>query len=213
MPHPGRPRHRSPVGWRELRRRRDRLLDAVGRQVRELRLEGGVSQRALAASAGIDPAHLSRIERGLVVASLDVLTAVSASLGADLSLRLFPTAAPRLRDHLQAAMVEAIVRQLGPRWVATPELPVPIARGVIDLALRPRNGGIGVACEVQSQLRSLDLIQRRLAEKALRSRISTGTDQRRRDSSWCGPPPETGRSFARTRRHSARVSPRATWMR
>ena len=140
---------------------------SIGRQIAELRHESGVSQRALADSAGIDRAHLSRMERGLAAASMDVLTAVSASLGADLSLRLFPTAAPRLRDHLQAPMVEAVIRRLGPRWAVAPELPVAEARGVIDLALRLRHDGLGIACEVQSQLRSIDLIQRRLAEKAL----------------------------------------------
>ena len=165
MPTPGRLHAR--IGSLELRRRQDRLRAAIGAQIRELRNETGVSQRALANAAGIDCGHLSRIERGLAAASLDVLAAVSASLGADLSLRLFPTAAPRIRDHLQSPIVEAIIQRLAPHWAAIPELPVPAARGVIDLVLHARGGGFSVACEVHSQLRSIDLIQRRLAEKTL----------------------------------------------
>jgi transcriptional regulator with XRE-family HTH domain len=165
MPQVGRPR--APVRGPELRRRQDRLRQALGRQILELRAESGVSQRALADAAGIDRAHVSRIERGLAAASLDVVAIVAALLGADVSVRLFPTVSARLRDHVQAPMVEAFIRRLHPRWAAIPEMPVPAARGVIDLALRLRREAFGVACEFHSQLRSIDLIQRRLAEKRL----------------------------------------------
>ena len=59
-------------------------------------------------------------------------------------------------------MIEALVRRLDRRWIATPELPVPAARGVIDLALRERGGQPAIACEAQSQLRALELVLRRL---------------------------------------------------
>jgi transcriptional regulator with XRE-family HTH domain len=155
------------VGRREIYRRQRDLRTAIGRQIAELRQVASVSGRALAASAEIDAGHLSRIERGAAAASLDVLVAISACLGADLGVRLFPTAGPRLRDHLQAPMVEALLRRLHPRWMAVPELPVARARGVIDVAISPRSGGLGVACEAHSELRSLDLVMRRLQEKGL----------------------------------------------
>jgi transcriptional regulator with XRE-family HTH domain len=139
----------------------------VGTQIRELREELGVSQAALARAVRADQGHLSRVERGLAAASLDLLLALSANLGSDLSLRLFPTAGPRLRDHLQAPMVEALVRHLDRRWVARPEVPVPLARGVIDLTLSLRGEGFAVACEAHSELRSIELVLRRLSEKSL----------------------------------------------
>ena len=101
------------------------------------------------------------------MSSLDVLVAIAAHLGADLSVRLFPTAGERLRDRLQAPMVEAVVRRLRDPWRATAEVPVLDARGVIDLVLRNQADRTSVACEAHSQLRSVDLVLRRLHEKTL----------------------------------------------
>ena len=157
----------SMVGVREIRRRRVRLRTTTGAQILELRLELGLSQTAVAAGAGINQGHLSRIERGLDGASFETLIAVSACLGADLGVRLFPTSGPRLRDHLQAPMVEALLARLDHRWRALPELPVPQARGVIDVVLRLRGGSMAIAVEAHSELRSVDLVLRRLREKTL----------------------------------------------
>lgn len=155
-----------PIGVRELERRRRRVRDHVGTQIRDLREESGISQESLAAAAGIDQGHLSRIERGLVQPSIDVLVAIAVTLGADLGIRLFPGTGPRIRDRLQAPMVEALVRSLHPRWRPMPELAVPRARGFIDLAIGLRDGSAGVACEAHSELRAIDTIQRRVVEKA-----------------------------------------------
>jgi transcriptional regulator with XRE-family HTH domain len=153
------------IGRREIKRRQEQLRIGIGHQIRESREEASVSRKALATAAGIDPSYLFRIERGVAAATLDVLVSLSAGLGSDLSVRLFPTAGPRLRDHLQAPMIEALLRRLHERWTALPELPVIRARGVIDLALR--QGGLAIACEAHSELRSIDLVVRRLREKTL----------------------------------------------
>jgi transcriptional regulator with XRE-family HTH domain len=158
---------KCPIGVRALERRERRLRVHIGQQVAELRAEAGVSQAALAAAAGIHQGHLSRIERGEVGASLEVLDRIAAGLGAELGVRLFPGAGPRLRDRFQAPMIEALVRRLDPRWVRSPEFPVPRARGFIDLAIGLRGGGMGIECEAQSELRSIDLIVRRQREKSL----------------------------------------------
>lgn len=162
MAHP-----KCPIGARELRRRERRLHAHIGQQITELRTEAGVSQAALAAAAGIDQGHLSRIERGAAHPSLEVLDRTAAALGAELGVRLFPAAGPRIRDRFQAPMIEALIRRLDPRWIASPELPVPRARGFIDLVIGIRGGSMGVACEAQSELRAIDLIVRRLREKAM----------------------------------------------
>ncbi len=155
-----------PIGLRELERRKRRVREHVGGQIQELRAEAGISQQALAAAAGIDQAHLSRIQRGMVQPSIDVLVAIAAALGADLGIRLFPGSGPRIRDRMQAPMVEALIRSLHPRWRPIPELAVPSARGFIDLAIGLRDGSAGIACEAHSELRAIDTIQRRVVEKA-----------------------------------------------
>jgi transcriptional regulator with XRE-family HTH domain len=156
---------KCPIGVRELMRRQRRLRGYLGTQIADLRTESGVSQATLAAAAEINRGHLSRIERGLAGASVDVLDRIAACLGADLSVRLFPTAGPRLRDRFQAPMIEALIRRLHAGWRTWPELQVPLARGFIDLAMA-QGTGPGVACEAHSELRSIDTIQRRLREKA-----------------------------------------------
>lgn len=157
----------SAIGKREVARRQERLRQAIAAQILELRLETGVTLRTLAGATGIDVGHLSRIERGLAVPALETLVGIAAALGADVGIRLFPNAGPRLRDRLQAPMIEALLRRLGSGWQGSPEYPVPKARGVVDLLVRNPRASFSIACEAHSQLRSVDLVLRRLHEKAL----------------------------------------------
>ncbi len=142
------------------------MREHVGTQIKDLREESGISQKGLAAAAGIDQGYLSKVERGLAQPSMDVLVAIAAALGADLGIRLFPGSGPRIRDRLQAPMVDALIRELHGRWRPHPELAVPKARGFIDLAFGLRDSTAGVACEAHSELRAIDTIQRRVVEKA-----------------------------------------------
>ena len=150
----------------ELARRDVALRRWIGRQLTDLRLEFGVTQLQLAECAGIDQGHLSKIETGAARPSLEALTALSACLGTDLSVRLFPTGAPRLHDRFQAPMIDALIQFLGPAWRAQPEVPVRGARGVIDLVVRRALDHLTIACECHSELRRLELVIRRAAEKA-----------------------------------------------
>lgn len=156
-----------PIGSRELARRQQRLRANVGAQILELRLAAGITQRALAFACGIHPAHLSRIERGLARPSVDALVAIGASLGADLGVRYFPGSGPRIKDRIQAPMVEALIRILHPRWIRLPELAVPKARGFVDLALGLRDADAGIECEAHSEMRVVDELLRRQVEKTL----------------------------------------------
>ena len=153
------------VGQRVVARQTREIRRRIGLQIEELRSDAGVSQAALARCARIDRAHLLRIEAGEVGASVDVLTAIGACLGADLGVRYFPTAAPRLRDRFQAPMIEALLRICSAAWRAKPEVPVRAARGVIDLVLARALDRCTVACECHSELRRLEFVLRRAAEK------------------------------------------------
>jgi transcriptional regulator with XRE-family HTH domain len=158
--------HRCPIGARELAERSRRLREHVGRQIRDLRIEDGISQTRLAAATGIDQGHLSRIERGRVQPTWEVLVAIGACLGADLGVRYFPGSGPRLKDRFQAPIIEALIRILHARWIRYPELAVPKARGFVDLALGDRLG-TGIECEAHTEIRALDELLRRQLEKAL----------------------------------------------
>jgi transcriptional regulator with XRE-family HTH domain len=151
---------------RRLRGRRRDLFRALGLELRRLREDAGRSQASISRVAGIAQSHLSGIEAGTAEPSLRVLLAIGEALGADLSVRLFPNAGPRIRDRLQVAMSEALIATLHPRWRVTPEVPVerPV-RGVIDLVLRDRSGPDVVSTEIHSQLRRVEQQIRWAAQK------------------------------------------------
>jgi len=113
------------------------------------------------------PSFLARIEAAQVQASIPVLTRISVALGADLSLRFYAGAGPRIRDRFQAPMIEALLRDLDPRWTARLEVPIPRpARGIVDLVLTDRASPSTVIGEAQSELRQVEQQLRWFAEKA-----------------------------------------------
>jgi transcriptional regulator with XRE-family HTH domain len=87
----------------------------IGAEVRRLRLDSGLSQRALARLADVDQGYVSQIEAGECQPSLAVLLAISDALGADLGVHLYPNTGPRIRDRTQAAMIEELLRVLDDR--------------------------------------------------------------------------------------------------
>lgn len=153
-------------GSRELARRSRETNRWIGRQIQEARTEAGVSQAQLARCAGLAPSYVWRIEAGLANPSVDALSAIATCLGCDLGVRLFPTSGPRLHDRFQAPILEALLRVRHESWGGTLEVPVPAARGVIDLVLARSMDRCTIACECHSELRRLELLLRRGAEKA-----------------------------------------------
>lgn len=134
-----------------------RLYRQMGEDIRRMRLDAGLPLARVAAATGHDTSFLARIESGDAHPSLAVLISIGVALGADLSLRYFAGAGPRIHDRFQAPMVEALLRELDPRW--RPEVEVPIvrpARGVIDLVLADTTSPTTIATEVQSDLRRLE---------------------------------------------------------
>ncbi len=118
----------------------------------------------MAREAGVDPSHVSMIERGLREPSLAVLASICGVLGLDIGLRLYATTGPTIRDRHQAAIVEMLIRSLGPGWHRLVEVPVrQPARGVIDLVLARE---VVVATEVHSELRTVEQLIRWAGDKA-----------------------------------------------
>jgi transcriptional regulator with XRE-family HTH domain len=152
---------------RETARRMRRLGLQNGEDIRRLRLEAGVTLAQVSEVVGVHRSHLARIEANQVRPSLEVLTAVGVALGADLSVRYFAGAGPRLHDRFQAPMVETLLKCLDPRWHTDVEVPVTRpSRGVIDLVLTDHASPVILAAEVQSELRRLEQQIRWSAEKA-----------------------------------------------
>jgi len=111
---------RSPAALREQRD----LRRAVGLEIRRAREDAGVSQARLAAEAGISQGHLSRIEAGEVEASMAILAAIARALGGRLRIRIEPGSGPAIRDHIQAAMLQALLPLIDVRWARFLEVPV-----------------------------------------------------------------------------------------
>ncbi|HEX9550180.1 MAG TPA: helix-turn-helix transcriptional regulator [Candidatus Limnocylindrales bacterium] len=152
---------------REAARQARRIWTHAGEDVRRLRLDANVSGPELSRAVGIDPAHLWRIEAGLAHPSLEVLVAIGVALGADLGVRYFAGAGPRIHDRFQAPMLEKVVSELHPRW--RPQLEVVVtrpARGVIDLVLHDTVTETVVASELHSDLRRIEQQLRWANEKA-----------------------------------------------
>lgn len=152
---------RTRVG-RDAARDAQRIRRALGDELRRLRQDSGLSLSELARAALVSKAHLSDIENARREASLTILCRTSSVLGASLGVRLFAGTGPLMRDHIQVAMISALLRELHPRWQATPEVAVhqPV-RGVIDLVMdsahaTDRASSPLVACEAQSELRRLE---------------------------------------------------------
>jgi transcriptional regulator with XRE-family HTH domain len=147
-------------------RRASDLRQGIGSQIRTLRTDAHVSQRRLSDAAGMDQGYMSRIESGRCEPSLAALIAIADALGADLSVRLHPSTGPRIRDHIQARMVEALLETIDPSWHRLVEVPVRRpARGSIDVVLARAPGPI-IAVELHSELRRLEQQLRWASEKA-----------------------------------------------
>jgi transcriptional regulator with XRE-family HTH domain len=160
-------RPRLPVWVHQADRRTVELLRAIGTEVRRLREDASVSQAAVAREARMSPGQLCDIEAGRGDWSPRTLNRIATALGADLSIRLYPNTGPRIRDRLQAPMMEALLRILHPRWRATLEVAVRHpARGIIDAVLDDRASPLIVAVESESDIRRVEQHLRWSQDKA-----------------------------------------------
>jgi transcriptional regulator with XRE-family HTH domain len=132
----------------------------------------GLTQRQIALRAHIDQSLVSRIQRGLVVPSLEMAERLSNATGHRFSIRLLPAQGPRLRDTGQMRFAEAIRTQAHPRWKVLLEVPVapsPDQRAA-DLVLMQAQHAIHIEIErwlrdFQAQLRRGQLKRLALGER------------------------------------------------
>jgi transcriptional regulator with XRE-family HTH domain len=140
---------------------------AFAAELRGLREDGNISQERLAEAAGLAQSHLSRIEAGRTEPSIETAAALALALGARYEMRLRVGTGSPIRDHIQARIVEALLRVAHPRWRRFVEVVVhrPV-RGSIDVVFHDPVAGMVIATEVQSQIRRLEQQLRWSNEKA-----------------------------------------------
>ena len=141
------------VAARQAREIRGRL----GSELRTAREDAGISLSRLAGTCGMSKGQLHRIEAGTSQPGWEVLARLCAALGRRVGLTLYPDSGPLVRDHISAAMVEALLKVRHERW--RPRLEVAVyrpVRGSIDLVLEDVADVHVVACEAQSDLRRIE---------------------------------------------------------
>ena len=123
------------------------------RAAKAMRLDFGYSKHQLAQAAGIAHSSYARIEAGDAVPGVELMARVAAALGGRLNFYLQQGTGPALRDHLQAAMIEALLAVLHARWRTGLEVNVyrPV-RGTIDAVLDDRHAHVAIATESHSAL-------------------------------------------------------------
>ena len=148
------------------RRTKERTSVVVG-DIDRLRRDAGVSISALSRESGVSQAHVSQVLAGEREPSIAVLTALTEALGADLSIRIYPGTGPKLRDRVQALIVEELVQIAAPTWRRSVEVPVSKpARGFIDVVFDEPVQRVIVATEVQSRIDRLEQQIRWAQDKA-----------------------------------------------
>jgi transcriptional regulator with XRE-family HTH domain len=156
----------SPKRAAAARRVADRAHQLLAEDIGRLRDDAGITRKALAEDAGVDPRFFGRIEDGEERPSIDTYAKIALALGADLGARLYPHSGPRIRDRHQARILEVLLAFLDPRWHAYLEVAVrQPARGWIDALLHAEAARDVVAVEIQSDLRRLEQLLRWIPEK------------------------------------------------
>jgi len=87
----------------------------LGRRVRTERLARHLTQQELADLAGLDTAHLSRIESGKAVPSINMVKKLADALGLRIAEMFSDVPAHKTRDHGWAEKMGAMVREMTPR--------------------------------------------------------------------------------------------------
>jgi transcriptional regulator with XRE-family HTH domain len=150
-------------------RRGRKVLMELGSEWLEARVAAGLAQEKLGIAIGMSGTKIGRIEHGRLP-SLSILDAheLSAMLGLDLSIRLYPAGSP-LRDEAQARRLRGILEHVRPPLRYRVDVPLaqhpdqPRDMRAWDAVLYGH--GERTAIELESRLRDLQATVRRHALK------------------------------------------------
>lgn len=131
---------------------------------RDLRLTAGLTQAIVARASGMARSTYADLERGRT-AEVSLLRAaiVSAVLGQDLSVKLYPFGPP-VRDAGHLRLLGKIVERLSSMWRVTHESPIPIQgdRRAWDLLLE---GPAIIGVEAETRLGDVQALERAIHGK------------------------------------------------
>jgi transcriptional regulator with XRE-family HTH domain len=141
-------------------RRGERLVREYADAIRDARQAASLSQRSVAAAAGMSKATVSRMERGVrPLPDLILAARVARVVGLDLTVKCFPSAGP-LRDAAHVKLLGKLIERLHGDVRRDAERPVrAMDQRAWDLLLTVGDQRIGVAAE--TRLRDLQALLRR----------------------------------------------------
>jgi transcriptional regulator with XRE-family HTH domain len=138
------------------------LVSATARDLREARLAAGLSQRAVAAAAGVSHPTVSRVERGASPeVSLLVIARMSAAVGLKPTLRLFPDGDP-VRDVAHVRLLERLHERIHPQLRWRTEVPLPIAGDLRAWDATIAGLGFVMGVEAETRVRDAQAVGRRI---------------------------------------------------
>lgn len=156
----------------EARRRSDHLRRKLGDELRQARLQAGLSQAPVARALGCSPSTISRIERGLVRSvAIEHLMRQAAVVGLVMRADVFPVGAP-IRDAGQLKVVNRL----------EPHVRAPF-RWVLEMLVGPRDlrafdaGAIRPGCRIGFDVWSRVLDVQAQARSSQRKQLDAGVDR------------------------------------
>ena len=146
------------------RRRGERLARELTTEWRELRLAAGISQSSVSRTAGISRSAYARLERG-EAAEIGLIraTVITAVLGGDLSIKVYPTGPP-IRDIAHVTLLTAFEARLAGTWHVAHEAPVG-PPGDLRAWDRRLDGAATIGVEAEVVIRDLQALERRMLRK------------------------------------------------
>ena len=84
------------------------ICKSFGQRLRALRLELGLSQATLAERANVTPEYISRIERGAVGPSMEVIAKLAHALGVPPQALFAFDVTPRVKDRVLSRMADLL---------------------------------------------------------------------------------------------------------
>jgi transcriptional regulator with XRE-family HTH domain len=137
----------------------------LGAELRDARVDRGLTVDGVALAAGISNASVSRIERGLSPrVPLTTLAMVAAIVGLDIAVRTYPGATP-IRDAAHVSLLDALRDHLHKslRWATEVPLPIRGDQRAWDALITGADWRVGV--EAETRPRDAQSLIRRLNQK------------------------------------------------
>lgn len=147
------------------------LITGAGREIRQARMDRGLSLAAAGHASALSGSAVSRIERGLVPrVSVHDLARLHAVVGLELSLRSYPAGQP-IRDGAHIALLDDFRRSLHKalHWSIEVPLPIPGDRRSWDAVIHGDRWTFGV--EAETAPRDAQSVARRLHLKERDGRV------------------------------------------